>query len=86
MKTVIRKMNNKQKLAAGGSERRWDFLDRYRIWYINFYFYRDKCLGQLSQIGVPEKRSLKNKQKPNQTQIANLGNRLRLKVHFVLDK
>ena len=35
---------------------------------------------------VPEKRSLKTKQKPNQTRIANLGIRLRLKVHFVFDK
>ena len=53
---------------------------------INLYFYRIKWLGQLSQIRVPEKRSLKTKQKPNQTRIANLGIRLRLKVHFVFDK
>ena len=86
METVIRRMNNKRKLAAGGSGRRWDFLDRHRIWYINLYFYRIKWLGQLSQIRVPEKRSLKTKQKPNQTRIANLGIRLRLKVHFVFDK
>ena len=86
MKTVIRKTNNKQKLAADGSGRMWDFLDRHRIWYINVYFYRIKWPGQLSQIRVPEKRSLKNKQKPNQTRIANLGIRLRLKVHFVFDK
>ena len=86
MKTVIRKMNKNKKLAADGSGRRWDFLDRHRIWYINLYFYRIKLLGQLNQIIVPEKRSLKNKQKPNQTRIENHEIRLRLKVHFVFDK
>ena len=87
MKTIRRKMNNKpKKLAADGSLRRWDFLDRHRIWYINLYFYWNKWLGQLSQIRVPEKRSLKNKQKTNQTRIAYLGIRLRLKVNFAFDK
>ena len=38
MKTVRRKMY--KKLAADGSGRRWDFLDRHRIWYINLYFFR----------------------------------------------
>ena len=79
-------MNKNKKLAANGSGRRWDFLARHRIWYINLYFYRINWLGQLRQIGVPEKRSLKTKQKPNQTRIANLEIRLRLKVHFVFDE
>ena len=38
MKTVRRKKN--KKLAADGSGRRWDLLDRHRIWYINLYFFR----------------------------------------------
>ena len=38
MKTVRRKMN--KQLAADGSGRRWDFLDRHRICYINLYFFR----------------------------------------------
>ena len=61
MKTVRRKMN--KKLAADGSGRRWDFLDRHRIWYINLYFFR---IGPASQISLL-KETVTNKSRSEQT-------------------
>ena len=65
MKTVRRKMN--KKLEADGSGRRWDFLDRHRIRYINLYFFRiNFWLGQASQISLL-KETVTNKSRSEQT-------------------
>ena len=65
MKTVRRKMN--KKLAADGSGKRWDFLDRHRIWYINLYFFRiNFWLGPASQISLL-KGTVTNKSRSEQT-------------------
>ena len=64
MKTVRRKMY--KKLAADGSGRRWDFLDRHRIWYINLYFLRiNFWFGPASQISLL-KETVTNKLKSEQ--------------------
>ena len=66
MKTVRRKMN-KKKLAADGSGRRWDFLDRHRIWYIKLCFFGiNFWLGPASQISLP-KETVTNKLRSEQT-------------------
>ena len=65
MKTVRRKMN--KNLAADGSGRRWDFLDKHRNWYINFYFFRNNFwLGRASQISLL-KQTVTNKLRSEQT-------------------
>ena len=65
MKTVRRKMY--KKLAADGSGRRWDFLDRHRIWYINLYFFRiNFWFGPASQI-LLLKETVTNKSRSEQT-------------------
>ena len=65
MKTVRRKIN--KKLAADGSGRRWDFLDRHRIWYINSYFFRiNFWLGLAFQISLL-KETVTNKSRSEQT-------------------
>ena len=65
MKTVRKKMY--KKLAADGSGRRWDFLDRHRIWYINLYFFRiNFWFGPASQISLL-KETVTNKSRSEQT-------------------
>ena len=63
MKTVRRKMY--KKLAADGSGRRWDFLDRH--WYINLYFFRiNFWFGPASLISLLEE-TVTNKSRSEQT-------------------
>ena len=65
MKTVRRKMN--KKLAADGSGRRWDFLDRHRICYINLYFFRiNFWFGSPFKISLL-KETVTNKSRSEQT-------------------
>ena len=42
---VRRKRTINKQLPADGSGRRWDFLDRHRIWYINLYFSQINMAG-----------------------------------------
>ena len=65
MKTVRRKMY--KKFAADGSGRRWGFLDKHRIWYINLYFFRiNFWFGPASQISLL-KETVTNKARSEQT-------------------
>ena len=65
MKTARRKMN--KKLATDGSGRRWDFLDRHSIWYINLYFFRiNFWFGSASQISLL-KETVTNQTRSEQT-------------------
>ena len=64
MKTVRRKMN--KKLAADGSGRRWDFLDRHRICYINLYFFRINFWFEPLKISLL-KETVTNKSRSEQT-------------------
>ena len=71
MKTVRRKMN--KKLAADGSGRRWDFLDRHRICYINLYFFRINFWFEPSQDFIAKRDCYKQIEIQTNHELHSLG-------------